>query len=91
MLSAHLPFDAGSTPSLLYQVVHQPLPPIREHCPHLPPACEAVFQRVLAKQPQDRYATVSAFVEDLEGALTSAVSPLPPSLTVTLPRFSGQN
>jgi eukaryotic-like serine/threonine-protein kinase len=89
MLSGTVPFDAGSTPALLYQVVHQPLPPIRQRCPELPAAVEPVFQRVLAKQPQDRYPSVSAFVEELAAALTSIEShPTPVGLFQRLPRWT---
>jgi hypothetical protein len=69
MLSGQVPFQADSTLSLMYKVVHEPPPPIRQVVPGLPAGVEAVLGQALAKKPGDRYGTVSAFVEELDQAL----------------------
>jgi len=73
MLSGRAPFQAESTLALMYKVVHEPPPPIRQARPDLPAEVEAVLAKVLAKEPGDRYATVSAFVEALGRALVGEV------------------
>ena len=69
MLSGQVPFQAESTLALMYKVVHEPLPPIRQVRPGLPAGVEGVLAKALAKEPGDRYATVSSFVEALGQAL----------------------
>ncbi len=93
MLSGRAPFQAESTLALMYKVVHEPPPPIRQARLDLPVGVEAVLAKVLAKEPGDRYATVSAFVEalgqvlageEVEGVVTQpeVVAPLvePPTV-----------
>jgi len=69
ILSGRVPFEAESTLALLYKVVHEPPPPIRQARPDLPAGVEAVLKKTLAKEPGDRYATASGFVDALERAL----------------------
>jgi serine/threonine protein kinase len=69
MLSGQVPFQAESTLSLIYKVVHEAPPPLAERRPGLPPAAEAVLDQALAKEPGARYPTVLAFVTALEEAL----------------------
>jgi serine/threonine-protein kinase len=75
MLSGQVPFDADSTMALLYKIIHEPPPPICAVRPDLPVAVQEVFNRALAKNPAERYPTVSAFVSALEGALGGQAVP----------------
>ncbi len=68
MLSGAVPYDADSTLALLYKVVNNPLPPIRQYQPDIPEAVEGVLQRALAKEPDARYSSVTAFYEALRTA-----------------------
>ncbi len=68
MLSGAVPYRADSTLALLFKVVNEPLPPIRQVKPELPEAVEAVLQRALAKDPAARYPNVTAFYEALREA-----------------------
>jgi Tol biopolymer transport system component len=72
MLCGDVPFDADSTPAVLYQQVHEPPPPIALKCPDLPPDVDKVLGRALAKAPGERYGSGAAFVEALTEALPSA-------------------
>jgi Tol biopolymer transport system component len=69
MLSGEVPFQAESTLALLHKIAYEPPPPICQARPDLPAGVEAVLDRALAKEPGDRYATVSAFVDALGRAL----------------------
>jgi serine/threonine protein kinase/formylglycine-generating enzyme required for sulfatase activity len=69
MLCGAPPFDADSTPAILYRQVHEPPPLITARYPGLPPAVDAVLHRALAKEPRERYASGIAFVTALAGAL----------------------
>jgi Tol biopolymer transport system component len=69
MLRGQAPFQAEITPALLYKVVHELPPPIRQARPDLPAEVEGVLAKALAKEPGERYATVSAFVDTLGRAL----------------------
>lgn len=51
-----------------YQHAHVPPPPLREKDPSLPEAVEAAVLKALAKDPQDRYASVLQFARALERA-----------------------
>ncbi|HVB21775.1 MAG TPA: protein kinase [Ktedonobacteraceae bacterium] len=77
LLTGRVPFQ-GTLQSLMYQhLQEQPKPPSGLN-PHLPPEVDAVFQIALAKQPEARFARISAFAEALRQALR-----LPATGTVT--------
>lgn len=53
MLAGRVPFEADSTLSVIYMHIHNPPPPI----PGITPKVQAVLNRALAKDPNDRYQT----------------------------------
>jgi serine/threonine-protein kinase len=53
MLAGRVPFEADSTMAVIYMHIHTPPPPISE----LPEEVQAVLDRALAKNPNDRYQT----------------------------------
>jgi eukaryotic-like serine/threonine-protein kinase len=61
------PFD-GEALSVMYQHVHVPAPLLREKVPTISPAVEHVVLRALAKNYQQRFATIRNFAEALEHA-----------------------
>lgn len=68
MLTGEKPFAREPLPALLYQIAHEePAPPQRIN-PTLGRQVEAVLRKALAKRPEDRYETCTAFVRALEGA-----------------------
>jgi hypothetical protein len=71
MLAGNAPFEAESTATLLYKIIHEPPPSLRSARPDLPEPVAQVLERALAKQPQERYRTCSGFVDALEGAVPS--------------------
>jgi branched-chain amino acid transport system substrate-binding protein len=69
MLTGRVPFGGTTPHGVLYKQVHEPPPPISRVRPELPAGVEAALQQALAKEPGQRYATVTAFVEALSQAL----------------------
>ena len=71
MLSGEQPFPGNNVTSILYKLVHvDPVAPANlEMHGLLPEKWHQVFNKVLAKRPDDRYQTASEFVQDLEYCL----------------------
>jgi eukaryotic-like serine/threonine-protein kinase len=65
MLAGRVPFEADSTMSVLYMQINEPPPPI----PGASPAVQAVMNRALAKDPNDRYQTCREMALDFFLAL----------------------
>ena len=64
-LTGRKPFDAASIVDLCFAIVHAPPTSLRTHRPDLPPKLEAVITKCLAKDPQDRYATMVELQDEL--------------------------
>jgi Tfp pilus assembly protein PilF len=86
LLTGHKPFEADSTPSVLYQVVHREAPPVRRWAPHVPAPLVAVCNQALAKDREKRFGSAT----EMRAALSAArrvprpgpvlqPPPLPPS------------
>ena len=73
MLSGEQPFPGTNVTSILYKLVHvDPVEPANLEMHGLvPQKWHEVFGKVLAKKPDDRYQTATAFVQDLEFCLGS--------------------
>ena len=69
MLSGRVPYDGATPYEIALKQLSTPLPPIRQFRPDLSPAIEAVLQRVLAKDPADRYASGSEFATAFRDAV----------------------
>jgi len=74
MLAGRVPFDADSTLSLLHRQIYDPPPPIDG----ISEVLQAVMNRAMAKNPEERFATATEFAEAFEGAIfgTSEASTL---------------
>ncbi len=71
LMSGQSPFPGTSINTILYRIVNEP--PIEVQPPVLgvlPDGWERVFGKVLAKRPEDRHGTCTAFVRDLLDAVT---------------------
>ena len=86
MLSGQQPFPGANVTSILYKLVHvDPVEPADlETNGLLPQKWRQVFHEVLAKKPENRYQTASAFVQDLEYCLGSWFTGLGNEATVRL-------
>ena len=67
------PFRGDSPMELIYSHLNQTPPPVRTHRPELPPGVEAVLERAMAKDLEDRYPRASELATALRAALTGAV------------------
>ncbi len=76
MLTGRVPFDADTPAALLHQHAYAPIPSPREFNTDLPPACERVIERALAKDPAERYPTAAALAEAVAGL--AMVEPMAP-------------
>jgi TonB family protein len=86
MLSAQQPFPGANITSILYKLVHvDPVEPADlEMSGLVPQKWREVFHKVLAKKPENRYQTATAFVQDLEYCLGSWFAGLGAQETVAL-------
>lgn len=73
MLVGELPFEADSTAAVLFQVVQQMPPSVSLTRASLPEGVDTVLDRMLAKDPRERYASGEAFVAALEQVLADGV------------------
>jgi TonB family protein len=102
MLSGQQPFPGANVTSILYRLVHvDPVEPANlEMSGLVPQKWREVFHKVLAKKPESRYQTASAFVQDLEYCLgawftglgneetISLQMPVMDESTLTIPRMA---
>ncbi len=84
------PFPGENPTTVLYRILHEDPVPIRELSPSVSSALDAVIQRALAKEPQQRYVTARAFAEALREAQEQPAGRVPTSrqATVVLERAS---
>lgn len=66
MLSGKRPFTATTPVNLALQHINAPIPDINQQNPSLPAYINPVLQKGMAKEPQARYDTCSAFVQALQ-------------------------
>jgi serine/threonine-protein kinase len=65
VLTGKLPFGSGHPGALVLAHLTAPPPDPRDFVPDLSPATSEAIRRVMAKRPEDRFATGREFVEAL--------------------------
>jgi serine/threonine protein kinase len=84
LLTGHKPFEADSTPSVLYQVVHRQPPPVRRWSADVPTAIAAVVNHSLEKDREKRFASAGDMRAAVAAArFAAAVAPTAPPLPAT--------
>jgi len=73
LITGRRPFIADTPLAVLMKHMTDPLPRPREFIPDLPDSVEQVLFKALAKNPQDRYPDMGAFVQALERLITEEV------------------
>jgi serine/threonine-protein kinase len=76
MLSGVLPFDGPSVRSVLAKQILGAATPLRKSAPGTPPALSAAIHRAMAKDPDQRFASMREFVAALRADPTYAVEVL---------------
>ena len=66
MITGHLPYEAGSTPEIMFKHISESHVPPRKHVPNIPIEVEMVIERALRKDYEKRYNTMAEFVAELE-------------------------
>jgi serine/threonine protein kinase len=94
MLTGRVPFEADSVVTLLHKHVYEPPPSARLSRPDLPENVDGALERMLAKQPGERYPTAAAFVTALHTQPPPDIhldhpAPAAPRPVVAPPRPSG--
>ncbi|HEX7843153.1 MAG TPA: serine/threonine-protein kinase, partial [Kofleriaceae bacterium] len=67
MLSGQPAFSGASIPEVVFKVVYEQPAPLAERAPSVPPEIAAAVARAMAKDADERFATVIAFVEAVTG------------------------
>jgi len=75
LTTGRLPYDADTPMGMVVKHIHDPLPRPRSINPYLPDAIEAVIQRAMAKQPQDRFESIEALNQAYQMALSLSLDP----------------
>lgn len=65
LLVGKVPFSDGTPYSIINDHIYQPLPMPSTENPNVPPAVELVLLKSLAKDPDDRYQSATAMVDEL--------------------------
>ena len=74
MLTGKRPYEATTPMALAIKHVTDPVPTLTAH--HLPPTCQMVINRAMAKNPQERYGNAAALTQELV-AISSGIYPTP--------------
>lgn len=78
LLTGRRPFAGGTVPSLIYQIVHTPLPPIDPSFSRVPDLLVRIVECALAKDPSRRFPDLAAMAEELRAVDPGSVfEPVP--------------
>jgi ABC-type transport system substrate-binding protein/class 3 adenylate cyclase len=84
-LSGAPPFSRDSDLQVIFAHVNEPPPLLTARRPELPQKIDAVLQKALAKEPDERYSTCSELVADVATALEVAAPTKAPLIRRTIP------
>ena len=65
MLVGHVPFTGESPTTIMLKHLQEPVPSVLDERPDIPRVVGRIVSQALAKRPEERYQTVSEFIEDL--------------------------
>jgi serine/threonine-protein kinase len=74
LLTSEVPFPGENFVAVAMRHINEPPPPIRDKRPDVPPRVEAAVRRAMAKEPEDRFASMSEFCAELEACLAELQS-----------------
>ena len=77
LLSGRVPFPDRSVPEKMYAHKTRAPAPVSELCPRLPVGLAAVLDKMIAKEPGERYQTPATVVEALAESVVELVDPPP--------------
>jgi serine/threonine-protein kinase len=85
LITGEPPFGGDTVGSITYRVVYEPAPAPTTRVDGLPPVYDEIFARMLAKEPDRRLPSASAFVRALESGRDRRTVPPTPSYEVLDP------
>lgn len=85
MLAGRPPFEGHNAFQLIWKHGNEPAPPLRQHAPAVPAELEGVVARALAKEPDERFASMLALRDAVRDA-TSALVERPEPVATAVPR-----
>jgi TPR repeat protein/serine/threonine protein kinase len=88
MLSGHRPFEGGSLPVLIHNVIHTPPPFLTEYRADLSLRLQGICLKALAKRPEDRFADCRAMAVALREWQTELAIPPVPDVPIVKERRS---
>ncbi|NKQ35097.1 MAG: serine/threonine protein kinase [Chloroflexi bacterium] len=71
MLTGHTPYDADTPARVMMQHIMDPVPPLSDERPDLPPDFDNIINKAMAKEREERYPTGKDFSTDLSVATQS--------------------
>jgi eukaryotic-like serine/threonine-protein kinase len=77
LLAGRRPYESPTITSLVYRIVHEPLPPLDAKGLHLPSALVTVAHKALAKDPNARFRDLAEMALALEGVLGTSRTAVP--------------
>jgi serine/threonine protein kinase len=81
LVTGRKPYIADTPMAVLLKHMTDSLPDPHEFVPNLPEQVEKVLLKAMAKQPEDRYETMAAFVNAMEGLLSTSTEKQSPTVT----------
>ncbi|MGA2034637.1 MAG: bifunctional serine/threonine-protein kinase/formylglycine-generating enzyme family protein [Thermoguttaceae bacterium] len=66
LLTGHVPYKGETMMQVLMAHRESPIPSLRNERPDAPPQLDAAYQKMVAKEPSDRYQTMTAVITALE-------------------------
>jgi serine/threonine protein kinase len=82
LVTGRRPYSADTPAAVMLKQASDPLPRPRQFAPSLPEVVEQVLFKALAKNPQDRYASMAEFAAVLERLTQGQVEATPPQPSV---------
>ncbi|MEP7293544.1 MAG: protein kinase, partial [Chloroflexota bacterium] len=66
LVTGTLPYEAETPLAIILKHLNEPIPSARDRVPELPESVDTVIQRLMAKDPADRYQTANQVIADVE-------------------------
>ncbi|MFN7921977.1 MAG: bifunctional serine/threonine-protein kinase/formylglycine-generating enzyme family protein [Bryobacteraceae bacterium] len=88
-LTGRTPFHADTWDNLTYQICHQPAPDPRQFRAELPEGAAAALTKALAKRPEERFPSCTAFAEALETGFAAPTATVTPQRSYRMPLVAG--
>lgn len=73
LMTGQVPFDGATAAVIMTRHLTDPVPSVRALNPNITSGCDRIIQKLMQKDPRDRYKSASALVDDIERLQTGAV------------------